>query len=155
MKLLSFFSLCSFSTLILVNRFICTNSYKHKDIYRYRSVKRKEYKDKMKYTGFVQDHHCIPKQWKDHNLLHELKYDINSSKNLLIMLNKKGLKHFNVHPDTLLHEGGHVPYNYYVKEQLDYIYSHREMDEKKYLFWLLLHHLKKNMTINKDKIPWK
>ena len=122
MKLLSFFSLCSFSTLLLVNRFICTNSYKHKDIYRYRSVKRKEYKDKMKYTGFVQDHHCIPKQWKDHKLLHDLEYDINSSKNLLIMLNKKGLKHFNVHPDTLLHEGGHVPYNYYVKEQLDYIY---------------------------------
>ena len=48
----------------------------------------------MKYTGFVQDHHCIPKQWKDHSLLHDLKYDINSSKNLLIMLNKKGLKHF-------------------------------------------------------------
>ena len=38
-------------------------------LYRYGSKNRKEYKQNMKYTGFPQDHNCIPKQFKNHKLL--------------------------------------------------------------------------------------
>lgn len=128
---------------------------KIKDIYTYKSVARRKYKDSMNYTGYVQDHHMIPKQWRNHTLLEILDYDINSSKNLIIMPNKKGIEKLNLHPDYLVHDGGHVPYNKYVKKQLDYILKNDEFDAKKYLFWLFLCHIKKNMKYNEDNIPWK
>tara|TARA_Y100000992_G_C20945588_1_gene341129 strand:- start:92 stop:424 length:333 start_codon:yes stop_codon:yes gene_type:complete len=107
------------------------------------------------YTDYVEDHHCIPKQWRDHNLLKSMDFDVNSSSNLIIMPNKIGKKKLNLHPDTLVHQGGHAKYNVYVKENMDEISDKSTMDDKKYEFWLFLNHLKKNMKTNPDNIPWK
>ena len=156
MKIYSFFLILSFSNLFLTQSFRkFSNDRPYKDIYRYRSIARRNYKDKMKYTGYVQDHHCIPKQWKEHPLLQDLDYDINSSKNLIIMPNNKGIEKLNLHPNTLVHDGGHVPFNKYIKHELDYIHGKWEFDEKKYLFWLFLCYIKKNMKFNDDQLPWK
>ena len=48
----------------------------------------KRYKELKQYTNYVEDHHCIPKQWRDHNLLETLDFDVNCSNNLIIMPNK-------------------------------------------------------------------
>ena len=42
----------------------------------------------------------------------------------------------------------------YVKKQLDYISNKKTKDEKEYYLWLFIHFLKKNLRLNKDKIPW-
>lgn len=125
------------------------------DVFKYRSRARKKFKALNQYTNLVEDHHCIPKQWREHELLKNVDFDINCSSNLVIMPNNKGKDFLKLHPNTLVHQGGHVKYNIYVKEILDKIYEKHCEDEKKYQFWLFLHHLKKNMKFNKDNIPWK
>lgn len=124
------------------------------DIYKYGSKARKLYKSDKNYTNLVEDHHCIPKQWRDHELLEKLKFDINGSNNLYIMPNKKGKNNLNLHPNTIIHQGGHAKYNIFVKYHLDEI-NKLPYENSKYEFWLLLHYLKKNMNTNDDNIPWK
>jgi hypothetical protein len=122
----------------------------------YGSKYRKLLKYQMGYTGFVQDHHCIPKEHRNHELMKEINYDINISENIVIMPNKLGIKQLNLHPNTLVHDGGHLKYNIYVKQQLDYILNHfHDKDSHKYQFWLLHKHLKKNMSFNHENIPWR
>ena len=135
MKIYSLFFILSFSNLFFTQSFRKFSNVKpFKDIYRYRSIARRNYKDKMKYTGYVQDHHCIPKQWKEHPLLKDLDYDINSSKNLIIMPNNKGIEKLNLHPNTLVHDGGHVPFNKYIKHELDYIHGNGNSMKKNIYF---------------------
>jgi hypothetical protein len=123
--------------------------------FRYRSAERKVFKKIKNYTNHVEDHHCIPKEWREHCLLQELNFDVHGGENLIIMPNKKGIKALNLNPDTLVHQGGHHKYNQYVKWNLDEIVNKPCIDEKKYTFWLFLHHLKSNMQYNDDNIPWK
>jgi len=129
--------------------------------FNYGSKYRKLFKKQMKYVGLVQDHHCIPKQHRNHQLLKIIHYNINKYDNIVIMPNKKGIQVLNLHPNRLVHDGGHNQYNIYVKEQLDYIVKKYEknkinkMDGYKYEFWLLQKHLKKNMDFNEDNIPWR
>ena len=85
------------------------------DFYRYRSIHRKNYKELMKINNLVEDHHIIPKQWKDHELLTKVDFDINHSKNIYIMPKKKCKEVFYITNDTLIHQGGHYAYNMYVK----------------------------------------
>lgn len=125
------------------------------DIFKYRSQARKQFKALKQYTDLVEDHHCIPKQWREHELLKNIDFDVNCSSNLVIMPNLKGKRILNLHPNTLVHQGGHAKYNMYVKEILDEIHEKPNEDEKKYEFWLFLHHLKINMRTNQDNIPWK
>tara|TARA_B100001175_G_scaffold317908_1_gene337445 strand:+ start:9263 stop:9733 length:471 start_codon:yes stop_codon:yes gene_type:complete len=124
------------------------------DYFKYRSSNRKKFKKNKGYTNYVEDHHIIPKQWKTHKLLNNINFDINSSNNLYIMPNYNANEKFNLHPNTLIHKGGHIKYNYYVKQQLDYLYQ-LDKDAQQYEFWLLLNHLRSNMKNNKDGIPWK
>ena len=47
----------------------------------------------------------------------------------------------NVKPEYLVHDGGHLKYNIYVKEQLDYIYNnYDDIESYRYQFWLLQKH---------------
>jgi len=124
------------------------------DYFRYRSIHRRNFKKSKNYIDCVEDHHLIPKQWRNHQLLQSIEFDINSGKNLCIMPNKLAKQRFHLHPNTLIHEGGHSKYNIYVKEQLDHIHVMNK-DSQKYEFWLLLNHLKSNMKFNEDNIPWK
>ena len=51
-------------------------------------------------------------------ILENVDFDINCSSNLVIMPNNKGKDFLKLHPNTLVHQGGHVKYNIYVKETL-------------------------------------
>ena len=128
--------------------------FKNDDMFRYNSKERRNFKLLKNYNKYVEDHHCIPKQFKNHTLLKILNFDINNSKNIYIMPNKKGKSILNLHPDTLVHQGYHYKYNMFVKEHLDYILLKPEYDEKKYEFWLFFNHLKDNLQFN-NNIPWK
>ena len=125
------------------------------DKYRYKSSNRKKYKKQKFYSSLnVQDHHIIPKQWKNHALIREICYDINSSNNLIIMPTRKGMKYLNLSPDLRIHDCGHAIYNIYVKKTLDSIYANDSLDEKKYYFWHFLKFLKKNVDNKNYNIPW-
>ena len=133
----------------------CYHSYKQIDYYRYRSIHRKNYKKLMKINNLVEDHHIIPKQWKHHELLTKVDFEINNSKNIYIMPNKKCKRIFELDDDILIHQGGHHAYNMYVKENMDTINKLDTNDEIKYTFWLFFHHLKSSLYKNHNNIPWK
>ena len=114
-------------------------------IFRYRGWDRKHYKKLKGYLGHVNDHHVIPKEHKNHPLIKETKYDINSRFNLLIMPTKKGLEQLNLDPRTICH-CHHPKYNKMVKSDLDIIYS-SDNTEHDYQLWLYVCWLK-NFIIN-------
>ena len=95
----------------------------------------------------MEDHHCIPKEHRNHDLLRNVGFDINCSKNLVIMPNKLGKHAMNLHPKTIVHQGGHHKYNDYVLEKLDEILLYPTIDDQKYQFF------QGNIFIDKYKIP--
>ena len=124
--------------------------------YSYGTQSRRDFKQLKKYTGYVQDHHCIPKQFRNHKLLRETGFNVNSAYNIVIMPNHRGIEKLNLHPDCRIHYNGHLQYNKYVGKQLGWISSSfSTLDEKRYQIWLLLHYLKDNIKYNDTDIPWK
>jgi hypothetical protein len=125
------------------------------DKFNYGSEERKRFKDLSKIRYLVQDHHCIPRQFRNHKLLREIDFDVNCSRNILIMPTRLGIKELNLDPNCLVHEGGHPKYNKYVGSQLEKIKNEYEtIDEQRYQIWLFLHYLKDNLRYNNDIIPW-
>lgn len=128
---------------------ICKN-----DKLYYGSDQRRKYKLLLGIDKFVQDHHCIPRQFRNHKLLREIEFDVNCSRNLMIMPNKKGIQELNLDPNILVHDGGHCAYNKYIGKQLTIISNEPTFDMKKYQIWLFLTFLKDNLQFNKENIPW-
>ena len=123
-------------------------------IFRYRGWDRKAFKKNKNYMGYVNDHHVIPKQHRNHEVIKITNYDINGNFNLFIMPTKKGINKFNLHPDTMYHYN-HPEYNKYVKYELDKIkHKYNTLDEIEYNLWLFVNYLKDNLVFNKENIPW-
>ena len=123
------------------------------DKYRYGSNYRKLHK--KKYNRLVQDHHIIPKQFKNHPLVKTIDYDINSCNNLVIMPTKEGITKLRLDHNLQTHYKGHSKYNFFIKNQLNTINKvYYLSDDKKYYFWLFYKYLKdKCVSIDSD-IPW-
>ena len=116
--------------------------------YRYQSVARTLFKARWKLRDFVEDHHVIPRQFQNHKVLRELAFDVNASKNLVMMPTRLGLHVWEtLRRDRLVHGGHHRAYNQYVKNMLDHIRTPEE-------FWDFHRFLKRNCRDNKDCIPW-
>jgi hypothetical protein len=125
------------------------------DKFNYGSEERRRFKDLSNIRYLVQDHHCIPRQFRNHKLIREIYFDVNCSRNILIMPTRLGVKELNLDPNTLVHEGGHPRYNKYVGSQLEKINDEYDtLDEKRYQIWLFLHYLKDNLHYKNDIIPW-
>lgn len=123
-------------------------------IFRYRGWDRNIFKINKNYVGYVNDHHIIPKQFKNHKIIKITKYDINGNFNLFIMPTKKGIEKLNVHPDTLYHHPHHK-YNKYVGNELNNLYiQYSNKNEIEYNLWLFVNYLKSNLVFNKNNIPW-
>lgn len=125
------------------------------DRYRYRSKGRRIYKKIHGYTGYVQDHHIIPKECKNHDVIQYINYDINSANNLLIMPTFEGIQKLKLSPNVRTHYNGHNKYNLYIKHVLDNIDIYKTRDEKMYNFWLFYCHLKYSLKVNDTYLPWK
>ena len=83
-------------------------------IFIYSSVYRRNIKKKFLLSGLVQDHHIIPREFK--NILNyensKLINNIDSSKNLIILPTKYGKLFINT--NRSIHENGHKHYNKYI-----------------------------------------
>ena len=117
---------------------------KYNPIFRYRGWDRKFFKQSKGYIGYVNDHHIIPQQFKNHSLIKNTDFDINGNFNLLIMPIEKGLKKLNLDPDTATHKP-HPFYNTYVSYMLDYIdLSCNDYEHKEYKLWLFTNWMREN-----------
>tara|TARA_B100000035_G_C20834381_1_gene480132 strand:- start:107 stop:478 length:372 start_codon:yes stop_codon:yes gene_type:complete len=89
----------------------------------YSSVYRRNIKRKYLLCGLVQDHHIIPREFKNIlNYSNSLMINhIDSSKNLIIMPTKYG-KLF-LKTNRTIHENGHKNYNKYIKYLIEQNYS--------------------------------
>ena len=141
---------------ILNTRFITPLfNYCENDKFSYGTEERRRFKDVTGLRYLVQDHHCIPKQYRNHKLFKQTNFNVNCSRNILIMPNRLGIKQLNLHPDTLMHDGGHPAYNKYIGYHIEKIYKEKNtIDEKQYQIWLFLHFLKDNLHYKNDIIPW-
>ncbi len=125
------------------------------DKFNYGSEERRRFKEKAGIRFLVQDHHCIPRQYRNHILLKEINFDVNCCRNILIMPTRYGIKQLNLHPDTQFHEGGHVQYNKYVGKILEKIYNEENsIQAKQYQIWLFLQYLRDNLIFKNNDIPW-
>jgi hypothetical protein len=119
--------------------------------YRYQSAARLLFKDRWKLEHLVEDHHVIPRHLQHHKVLRELAFDINASKNLVMMPTAYAMDvyHEFLRPNRLVHGVcSHRAYNEFVKKELDKIVDpHKE-------FWVLHNFLKRNCRDNVDGIPW-
>jgi hypothetical protein len=91
-------------------------------IYIYSSVYRRNIKRKYLLCGLVQDHHIIPRQFKnkiDYN--NSLISHIDDSNNLIILPNSIGKLIINT--NRPIHENGHVNYNKYILNLIENNYT--------------------------------
>jgi hypothetical protein len=126
---------------------------KEKDIFRYGSRKRQQIKYEFGYNKLVEDHHIIPKEFRDHLFIRDIRFDIGCSKNIRIMPNEYGCDKLNLPENTLVHHNGHIHYNDYVKSQLDDLYITTNFDESKYKFLLFFSYLESQLDYKGD-LPW-
>jgi len=116
---------------------------------RYGSLIRKNFKVRwgLHGKGLVEDHHVIPRRFKEHPLIQQCNYDVNSSENLVMMPTRLGKMILKVREDRLIHEGNHPAYSAYVGNMLDVI-------DSAYDFNLFVEFLKKGCRRNGHHIPW-
>jgi hypothetical protein len=123
---------------------------------RYGTVARRNFKIRWNLRGgLVEDHHVIPREWKAHLVVKKIKYDVNSSCNLVMMPTYFGMEKLNVRRDRLVHYGGHKAYNEFVKQILDNMMHIDEHEELMKEFKDKHGYLKKNCRDNVDGIPWR
>lgn len=96
-------------------------------IYRYGTGARRNFKKRFGLTGLVEDHHVIPKQWRNHEIIVNSGYNISESYNIIMMPSHGGIHRLNTR--RILHSGGHPKYNQYVKRCLDSFESEEELVE--------------------------
>jgi hypothetical protein len=115
---------------------------------RYGSITRKNFKTRWGLQGkIIEDHHVIPKQWKNHAIVKKFGYDIDDHRNLIMMPTKLGVQTMGIRANRMTHNGCHVKYNRYVGTILNSI----KTEEDLYYF---RDFLKSVCRFNHDIIPW-
>lgn len=71
--------------------------------------------------GLTQDHHVIPREFRNHPIVKKANYNVNESKNIIIMPTRLGKQMMKLREDRLIHENGHPQYNKFVEKYLDCI----------------------------------
>ena len=113
-------------------------------MFKYKSVYRRIFKERLGLIKLVQDHHVIPQQFKHHPLI---KHQIHHPKNLIMMPTSLGIKNLRLRENRLIHWGPHSKYNDFVGNELNLLNTPEELDELlKYLKWELRF---------RNVIPWR
>ena len=128
--------------------------YNHnKDIYRYGSKKRRIFKDNMFKKGLVEDHHIIPKEFKNNYFINDIGYDVSCSNNILIM--PSFVSSYVLNNSEIIYHHSHRKYNNYVRRNIEIILNNnKSKDEKQYNFWLFVKSTESKLINNDKKIPW-
>ena len=112
---------------------------------RYGSILRRNFKIRMNIRGLVEDHHVIPRQFKNHPTIQKFEYDINASNNLILM---PRFLHKNLRWNRITHNGHHPAYNAYVRDVLDCIKEQKDLDT-------FVDFLKISCRFRPQDIPWR
>ena len=129
--------------LILMILFYVCNGYK----YCYGTMNRQYFKKRFNIYGLVEDHHIIPKQFRNHPKLKKYNFNLSQPSNIMLMPNKIGIQ--NLDTNRMLHTGGHTQYNRFVGKMLEKIDNE---DDIKEIMWYLRYCIRNNY---KTSIPWK
>lgn len=119
---------------------------KEKDLFRYNSHYRRQFKNIMYQSEYVDNHHIIPKQFQNHKLIQELNVDVACSKNILFMRNRYAKKM--LYDESLIYHDSHAKYNQFVNRELQIIASSDDDDTKKYQFWMFFMYLWEGISEN-------
>ncbi|QIG59808.1 hypothetical protein [Dishui Lake phycodnavirus 3] len=112
---------------------------------RYGSAIRRHFKIRMNIQGLVEDHHIIPRQFKNHPTVQKFKYDINASKNLILM---PRFLYKNLRSNRIAHNGQHTAYNAYVHNVLNCIKQEKDLYD-------FVDFLKVACRFRPQDIPWR
>ena len=99
---------------------------------------------------YVQIHHIIPRQFKNHPLLKG--FDVEDGQNFIFMPTEIGKQKINT--VRLNHEGGHNQYNKFVGHHIENIYRNSPVHCREEEVLKLVISLRKNLTTTSN-IPWK
>ena len=111
---------------------------------RYGSMLRRNFKIRMNVRGLVEDHHIIPRQFRNHPTIEKFKYDINASNNLILM---PRFLYKNLRSNRIAHNGNHPAYNAYVENVLNCIKHQKDLDD-------FVDFLKIACRFRPQDIPW-
>ena len=78
-------------------------------------LKKKQYN----LENLVQIHHVVPRSLKKHPILLYNCYNVEEDYNLILLPTYLGKDVLNLRLNRPIHDGGHISYNYFVKERLD------------------------------------
>tara|TARA_X000000950_G_scaffold238824_1_gene291053 strand:+ start:460 stop:981 length:522 start_codon:yes stop_codon:yes gene_type:complete len=125
----------------------------NKDIYRYGSKKRRIYKKNIFKKGLVEDHHIVPKQFKNNCFINEINYDVSCSNNILIM--PSFVSSYILNDTKRIYHHSHKKYNKYIESNIESILNNnKSKDEKQYNFWLFVKNTESKLINNDKLIPW-
>lgn len=116
---------------------------------RYGSVARKVFKTRwgLYNKGLVEDHHVIPREFREHPTIKGFGYDMNAGDNIILLPTRLGKHILRVREDRLVHTGNHPAYNAYVGGMLDVIQSEGDLLE-------FVDFLKYSCRYSPHQIPW-
>lgn len=114
---------------------------------RYGSVLRRNFKARKVLPGLTQDHHVIPRQFRNHPVVRKHGFDMNCSKNIIMMPTPLGKILMKVRKDRLTHGCGHKRYNAYVSSILECIKTEEELIAFR-------EYLKRSIRHEPHNIPW-
>lgn len=124
---------------------------KSNDPLRYGTKTRRKIKYSYHKKGDIEDHHLIPKEFQQHSLFENIHFDIGCSNNIYILPSisyKESIYNNNLNKDEIIYHTSHRLYNSFIKEKLNNIYKIKNIDEKKYEFFLFLNHLRLSFDNN-------
>jgi len=123
------------------------------DAYRYGTKGRRKLKSDLFLPGFIEDHHIIPRRFRNYDIIKECKYDVNSCNNILMM---PSLCASNMIEDkSILYHTTHPKYNSYIEENLIFINKmSKTNEEKQYNLWLFIKDTEYKIVSSDKKLPW-
>ena len=125
----------------------------HLDCFRYGSKNRRAMKKSLFVPGFIEDHHIIPRRFKNHSVIMDTNYDLNSCNNIIMM--PSICASMIIKNDDILYHQTHYNYNQHVLECLTYIKNNSHTkDEKMYNLWLLVKDLELRICKSDKTLPW-
>ena len=124
------------------------------DTFRYNSKPRTLYKRQHFKQYSVEDHHIIPRRFRDHPLIEKTNYDVNCSNNILIMPSKCSQNILK--SNLIMYHGTHHHYCEYVQKLLNDIHITSYVNDHKYHYYLylLVKHLETRILVNDKTLPW-
>ena len=115
--------------------------------YSYKSIDRRQLKEKYGLIGKVEDHHIIPREFREHPVIIGTGYSIDGNENLKMMPNMR----YDV-PEYILRHHSHLEYNKYVGRYLDMLRMYE--DDSQYNRLVLFRRGLDERLNYKNTIPW-